>query len=75
MGDEGIDKLVAWRSSTGVTFPLLVMQDTYDAYEEFPGSVYALDIVAGKKGNTRRGEHGATATDVAESFEELLAEN
>lgn len=74
-GDEEIDKMIAWRDSKGVSFPMLLRQDTYDAYVDPPGGVYALDIVTGKKGNLRFAEHGADAEDVAVWFEQLLAEN
>lgn len=75
LGDEEIDKVIAWRETTGATFPLLLMQSSYDAYGDFPGSVYALDILADKQGLIRYGEHGIEAAKVADWFEVLLAED
>ncbi len=74
LGDEQIDKIVAWRDSYAVTFPMLLMQDTYDAHVDPEGDVYSLDIVTGKKGNVRSSSHGVEDIDVVALFEQLLAE-
>jgi hypothetical protein len=75
LGDEEIDKIIAWRADRGVSFPMLLLQDTYDAHvDPMNDTVYALDVVTDKKGEIRFAAHGAPAADLVTLFEQLLGE-
>lgn len=75
LGDEAVDKIIAWRDDRGVTFPMLLLQDTYDAHvDPQDDSVYALDVVTDKTGKIRFASHGATADELATLFEQLVNE-
>jgi hypothetical protein len=75
LGDEDVDKLIAWRDDKGVTFPMLLEQDTYDAHvDPQDDSYYALEIATDKQGLIRFAAHGATGAQVAAWFEQLVNE-
>ncbi len=75
-GGESADQLLAFRTQTGVTFPLVRDQSTLwrFAFPQGVGYPYPRDIVIGKDGTVRSIRNSFNAAEMTELVEDLLAE-
>jgi peroxiredoxin len=75
LGNETLAKILAFAGSTGATFPLLLGETTYQAYDDPPGSNYSLEVVVDRQGIVRAIGHEELTAQVLEPLVvELLAE-
>jgi hypothetical protein len=72
--DEDVNRVLAFRREQGVTFPLLLGQDTYRSYQDPGSGPYALDVVLDRRGIVRFVAHGASTESLRGQIDALLAE-
>lgn len=74
LGDQEPDRIAQWEVDTGLTFPLLIGQDTYDLYVDPGGAYYSLTAILDKQGVVRFLAHESNTADKVAMIEQLLAE-
>ncbi len=76
-GTESAATVTAFRNQTGVTFPLLLSDDTYSLYANPDGSIspYPLDLILDRHGRIRYLRHEFDPDAMRNTIELLLAED
>jgi len=73
LSNQPPEQVVAWARARGLSFPILLQQDSYERWaspEEFPP--YSLDVVIDRAGVTQALGHGGDIADWVALFEALL---
>lgn len=72
LGRESSSRIDGFANTHGVSFPLTIDEETYDAFERAPGSVYALEYAFDTEGVLRFKGRGAAAGELRAEIEGLL---
>ncbi len=75
-GNESAQTVAAFKEQTGVTFPLLLGDDTYDDYANPDGSIspYPVDVVLDRTGVIRYLRHEFDGAAMDAVIRQILAE-
>ncbi len=74
LGKEAVPRMLEFGQENGSTFPILMDDTTYQAYEDPGPGNYALEVVVDREGIVRFAEHGSTVEELRGVIEPLLAE-
>lgn len=73
LGNQQPELMVAWARERGLSFPILLGQDSYERWADpDPGGPYSLNVVLDRQGIARAVAHGAPIEDWVALFELLL---
>jgi peroxiredoxin len=73
LANQQPEQVVAWARANGLSFPILLQQDSYERWADpDPAGPYALDVVLDRQGIARGLAHGGAIEHWIALFESLL---
>ncbi|MFO7562640.1 MAG: redoxin domain-containing protein [Enhygromyxa sp.] len=72
LGNQQPEQVVAWARQRGLSFPILLAQDSYERWKADEDGPYSLDVVLDREGVARAIAHGGAIEDWVALFESLL---
>lgn len=73
LGNEPVGKILAFQTTVGATFPLLVAEHSYREWEDPPGGTYSMQVLVDRQGVVHTIGNGMTADELIPAIEALLA--